>query len=1386
MSNVFIAFFNVSLAACLLIAAVLLLRFALRRVAPKWVICLLWCAVALRLAVPFSIQSPLGLVPNAIPRLAETAQSAPDNGADQTDNTYVPGGQTGTALPGQTGTQPGNTDYTLPGETDTVSLPAAQVDPAAPATPSAPSNPVTPSVPAAETDPKEAQPAPALTETEAAPAAQPESEWGTYDVLCAAWLGGIASMFIYALASYIVLRRKLASSVPLEKGVKLCDSVGSPFVLGLFRPTVYLPFGLDAVTQDLVLRHERAHIARRDHWIKPLCFAVLALHWFNPLVWVAYILLCGDIEYACDERVCRDMSEKDCKAYTGSLLALGVRSRRIAACPVAFGTNNLKNRVKRVFSFKKPAVWVTVLILVASAVLVACFSAEHGESSAPDTSDVSDVSDVSEPDGSSEVSDEDSSEDSEPVEPYSTKPFITGKEITPIFVNMPRGSAGSNAFTLAGAICDGVYVTPEELGFHENVLSCPYDQSTEYLVPQKSYDGLTGKYYINSGFISVGDEIYIYGKDERTEAKVKSTYVYFELNSIPYFEITVDQSLNSDEVYIVCTKFGLDLTVYEKGTDSQYVNMKPGGYLLATVGVSAEPPAGSGYNPGEGYGNYWVKTNSSQVEQLVLYGAVGSASILCCGDFDRDGNNELVTAYKGVGQSIDIWQADGGELIRAGSPAGSDEYFNYYPKPGDSYAIKAKDGVELPQNLVIPAEYDGKPVTELCTGAFNMHRELISVTVPESVTRIGNSAFYACDKLENAAIPNGVTEIGDSAFQGCKSLVSLELPESVTGIRKEAFYGCESVKRINIPASVASIGLNAFGNCSGLESITVAPGNPVYSASGNCLIETASKTLISGCKNSVIPNDGSVTAIGGGAFGSTGFESISIPEGITEIGAGAFARCENLRSITIPESVTIIGSSAFYGCTRLTSVTLPKGITEIALQMFYGCTSLKNVNIPEGVAKIGPYAFTNCSSLAGINIPASAAELGDSPFFGCVNLESITVAPGNTVYSASGNCLIETASKTLLLGCKNSVIPNDGSVTAIGGNAFVGCEGIKSITVPESVNVIGGYSFGACRSLTEITVLNRDAQIYPTAFKDCAKLKSFAFPDGATKIDKAVFLECAELESVTIPAGVKLIDENAFGNCAKLKDVCFAGTEEQWNAITVATGNEALSKANVFYKVDRQGIESGKVYQASADKSLKYGAVQGSPQTEIFTSRAALDAYLQSDELSACLRYVGTKEYTEACADFDEAFFRDNFLVVAFFEEPSGGNTVTLTGGSIGGDGVFTLYVERNTGGMTDDMGYWFIFAGFPKTMLPQNGVVIAERLTSLLNDNSDYDLSANKVSLIQDSNPYKDPFYNSHDPYQNGNAQFGVTNNHSNDPSVSSNGAGGYTTTPIVNYPKP
>ena len=166
-----------------------------------------------------------------------------------------------------------------------------------------------------------------------------------------------------------------------------------------------------------------------------------------------------------------------------------------------------------------------------------------------------------------------------------------------------------------------------------------------------------------------------------------------------------------------------------------------------------------------------------------------------------------------------------------------------------------------------------------------------------------------------------VKEIGDYAFLNCEILTSITIPDSVTSIGEGAFFGCSGLTSIEIPDSVTSIGLYAFYGCSSVESITVASGNIVYKSSGNCLIETATKTLIAGCKNSVIPSDGSVTSIGDYAFSDcSSLTSIEIPDSVTSIGSFAFFYCESLTSITIPDSVTSIGEWAFASCTNLIDI----------------------------------------------------------------------------------------------------------------------------------------------------------------------------------------------------------------------------------------------------------------------------------------------------------------------------------------------------------------------------------------------------------------------------------------------------------------------------------
>ena len=183
----------------------------------------------------------------------------------------------------------------------------------------------------------------------------------------------------------------------------------------------------------------------------------------------------------------------------------------------------------------------------------------------------------------------------------------------------------------------------------------------------------------------------------------------------------------------------------------------------------------------------------------------------------------------------------------------------------------------------------------------------------------------------------------------------------------------------------------------------------------------------------------------------------------------AFRNCSSLERIIIAEGVTIIDGATFYGCSGLTEITIPEGVTNIYGQAFQNCSSLTSIEIPEGVTSIGDRAFGGCSSLKSITIPTTVTGISSEAFSGCSGLETITVEEGNTVYHSAGNCIIETESKVLVAGCKNSIIPSDGSVTSIGAYAFRDCSSLTSITIPEGVTSIGREAFYGCGRLTAIT-----------------------------------------------------------------------------------------------------------------------------------------------------------------------------------------------------------------------------------------------------------------------------------------------------------------------------
>ena len=307
MSVIFLKLLNLSISASWLVLVVLALRLVLKR-APKWVNVLLWGMVALRLMLPFSIESALSLIPSAETLSPEVVQFDP-----------------------------------APTITSGVEL----ID-----------NAVNPS----------------LSESfAAAPLASVNLLYVWTYLAGWVWLIGLAAMLLYALVSYLRLRRRVSASIPLRENIYVCDEVPSPFILGIVRPRIYLPSALDEAQRGSVLSHERAHLARRDHWWKPLGFALLAVYWFNPLLWLAYTLLCRDIELACDERVLCGMDAGQVKDYSSALLACSVPRRMLAACPLAFGEVGVGARVKNALRYKKPAFWVVAASVAVCVVVAVCF-----------------------------------------------------------------------------------------------------------------------------------------------------------------------------------------------------------------------------------------------------------------------------------------------------------------------------------------------------------------------------------------------------------------------------------------------------------------------------------------------------------------------------------------------------------------------------------------------------------------------------------------------------------------------------------------------------------------------------------------------------------------------------------------------------------------------------------------------------------------------------------------------------------------------------------------------------------------------------------------------------------------------------------------------------
>ena len=422
---------------------------------------------------------------------------------------------------------------------------------------------------------------------------------------------------------------------------------------------------------------------------------------------------------------------------------------------------------------------------------------------------------------------------------------------------------------------------------------------------------------------------------------------------------------------------------------------------------------------------------------------------------------------------------------------------------------------------------------KICANAFSGRKSLQSITIPNSVTSIGDEAFCGCKSLQSVTIPNSVKSIGNHAFRGCnicfficnstyfqnddvclfnkdktaivsriKDCVNYIIPNSVTNIGNGTFSSCESLQSITVPNSVTSIGDYAFKQCDSLQSITIP--NSVKSIGDYAFSDCESLQSIT------IPN--SVKSIGNKAFyicnicfficNSTYFQNDDVCL-FNKDKTAIVSRIKDCVNYIIPNSVTSIGVDAFSWCKSLQSITIPNSVTKIGDYAFHLCDSLQSITIPNSVTSIGDDAFSSCKSLQSVTIPNSVTSIGDRAFSYCDSLQSVT-------------------------------IPN--SVTSIGDEAFSGCESLQSITIPNSVTKIGDFAFDSCKSLQSITIPDSVTSIGDEAFSGCESLQSVTIPNSVTKIGDFAFDSCYSLQSVTIPNSVTSIGDYAFNLCRHLDE----------------------------------------------------------------------------------------------------------------------------------------------------------------------------------------------------------------------------------------------------------
>lgn len=747
MEKLFLVYLNAGFFGGVIILVGLLLRPLLRN-APRRFLCIVWLLAAVRLLLPINLESSFSLQPRFTPTITVLSQQ------EQQAQTPVEPPVTNPIV---------SPSPVLP-EVD------SEIDPLPPEKPVIPGTPVQP-VP--DIDPVVPEPPIVENPTPAEPMAV-----NVMQIIAIIWVMVMAAVYVYGLVSYLVLKRRVKTAVRCADGTLESERISSAFLLGYFKPEIYLPVGLSEQDRAFMIAHEQAHIRRRDHWWKLLGLMCVGIHWYNPLVWIGYALMCRDIEIACDEQVVQSMSLEERKAYSLALLNSGKRLSGMLACPVAFGEVSLKQRIKKVLAYRQPKFWMTAIAISLVVFVALCFltspdtepeagpSLQAGEtkpSSGPEeetggTDTAPSVTQPTEP-SVTQPTEPAATQPTEPPATQPTKPPSTKPQedkVDPNIIAQGKVAYGPLQWTIT---VDGTLRFFGGTGF----------QGTR-VIPWHDYADIVTRIVVEDGPRRIPSNAFkgmymvetVYLGNTLTEINESA----FE-NCTSLKAVTIPAAVTEihERAFYGCTS--LSKLEFAPGSQISIIDKQA---FYGSGLISFESPATLkeiGFNAFE---------DSKALQTLILTGDLEVKAY----------------AFSGCDQ---IKYVKIGEGVSGGGGGSSME-------------------------LEMAEFYSGK------NGFGSCSPKLHTVIIGGKISRITHDAFDGCIALKKVVISAPIKEIGSSAFEGCSGLTELTIPNTVTEIGSYAFCGC-GITQLTIPASVTEMGMDVFEN-SAIQEVTFLGNAPMF------------------------------------------------------------------------------------------------------------------------------------------------------------------------------------------------------------------------------------------------------------------------------------------------------------------------------------------------------------------------------------------------------------------------------------------------------------------------------------------------------------------------------------------------------------------------------